>query len=103
MGGARLEDMDLPWYVTTEAAFDAGGYTYGFDERSANGDRYVVIASASGDAKGGARWLDSAQIVEASSVVMQDEQEPLASLVAFLAGIDYRPFWAPLKRVALPW
>ena len=97
MGGARLEDMDLPWYATTEAAFNVGGYTYAFDERGANGDRYVVIASASGDAKGGARWLDSAQIVEASSVVMQDEQEPLASLVAFLTGIDYRPLWVSIK------
>lgn len=101
MGGARLEDMDLPWYATTEAAFNVGGYTYAFDERGANGDRYVVIASASGDAKGGARWLDSAQIVEASSVVMQDEQEPLASLVAFLTGIDYRPLWVSIKTSGL--
>ena len=43
-------------YVTEETS-DAGGYTYGFDERGADGDRYVVIASASGDAKGGARGL----------------------------------------------
>ena len=34
--------MDLPWYVTAETTFDAGGYTYGFDERGADGDRYVV-------------------------------------------------------------
>ena len=57
MGGAQLGDVDLPWYVSAETTFDAGGYTYGFDERGADGDRYVVIASASGDAKGGARWL----------------------------------------------
>ena len=98
MGGARLEDMDLPWYATT---FNVGGYTYAFDERGANGDRYVVIASASGDAKGGACWLDSAQIVEASSVVMQDEQEPLASLVVVLTGIDYRPLWVSIKTSGL--
>lgn len=36
--------MDLPWYVTAETTFDAGGYTYGFDERGADGGRYVVIA-----------------------------------------------------------
>lgn len=61
MGGAQLGDVDLPWYVTAETTFETGGYTYGFDERGADEDRYVVIASASGDAKGGARWLDSAQ------------------------------------------
>ena len=101
MGGARLDDVDLPWYVTTEATFDAGGYTYGFDERGADGDRYVVIASASGDVKSGARWLDSAQMVEASSVAMQDEQGPLTSLVSFLGGIDYRPFWVSIKTSGL--
>ncbi|MFR7671073.1 MAG: hypothetical protein ACLU0O_10765 [Collinsella sp.] len=83
MGGAQLGDVDLPWYVTAETTFNAGGYTYGFDERGADGDRYVVIASASGDAKGGARWLDSAQMVEASSVVLRDEQGPLTSLASF--------------------
>ena len=36
-----------------------------------------MIASASGDAKGGARWLDSAQMVEASSVVLRDGAGPL--------------------------
>ena len=72
--------MDLPWYVTAETTFDSGGYTYGFDERGADGDRYVVIASASGDAKGEARWLDSAQMVEASSVVLRDGQGPWTSL-----------------------
>lgn len=84
MGGAQLGDVDLPWYVTAETTFDAGGYTYGFDERGADGDRYVVIASASGDAKGGARWLDSAQMVEASSVVLRDERGPLTSLASLL-------------------
>ena len=38
MGGAQLGDMDLPWYVTAETTFDAGGYTYGFDEHGADGD-----------------------------------------------------------------
>ena len=101
MGGAQLGDVDLPWYVTAETTFDAGGYTYGFDERGADGDRYVVIASASGDAKGGARWLDSAQMVEASSVVLRDEQGPLTSLASFLGGIDYRPFWVSIKTSGL--
>ena len=99
MGGAQLGDVDLPWYVTAETTFDAGGYTYGFDERGADGDRYVVIASASGDAKGGARWLDSAQMVEASSVVLRDEQGPLASLASLLGGIDYRPTMGTTSRV----
>ena len=85
MGGAQLGDVDLPWCVTAETTFDTGGYTYGFDERGADGDRYVVIASASGDAKGGARWLDSAHMVEASSVVLRDEQGPL-DLSGFLFG-----------------
>ena len=97
MGGAQLGHVDLPWYVTAETTFEAGGYTYGFDERVADGDRYVVIASASGDAKGGARWLDSAQMVEASSVVLRDEQGPLTSLASFLGDIDYRPFWVSIK------
>ena len=101
MGGAQLGDVDLPWYVTAETTFDAGGYTYGFDERGADGDRYVVIASASGDAKGGARWLDSAQMVEASSVVLRNEQGPLTSLASFLGGIDYRPFWVSIKTSGL--
>ena len=101
MGGAQLGDVDLPWYVTAETTFDAGGYTYGFDVRGADGDRYVVIASASGDAKGGARWLDSAQMVEASSVVLRDEQGPLTSLASFLGGIDYRPFWVSIKTSGL--
>lgn len=101
MGGAQLGDVDLPWYVTTETTFDAGGYTYGFDERGADGDRYVVIASASGDAKGGARWLDSAQMVEASSVVLRDEQGPLTSLASFLGDIDYRPLWVSIKTSGL--
>lgn len=101
MGGAQLGDVDLPWYVTAETTFDAGGYTYGFDERGADGDRYVVIASASGDAKGGARWLDSAQMVEASSVVLRDEQGPLTSLASFLGDIDYRPFWVSIKTSGL--
>lgn len=101
MGGAQLGDVDLPWYVTAETTFDAGGYTYGFDERGADGDRYVVIASASGDAKGGARWLDSAQMAEASSVVLRDEQGPLTSLTSFLGGIDYRPFWVSIKTSGL--
>ena len=43
MGGAQLGDVDLPWYVTAETTFDAGGYTYGFDERGADGDRYVCL------------------------------------------------------------
>ena len=101
MGGAQLGDVDLPWYVTAETSFDAGGYTYGFDERGADGDRYVVITSASGDAKGGARWLDSAQMVEASSVVLRDEQGPLTSLISFLGDIDYRPFWVSIKTSGL--
>ena len=101
MGGAQLGDVDLPWYVTAETTFDAGGYTYGFDERSADGDRYVVISSASGDAKGGARWLDSAQMVEASSVVLRDEQGPLTSLASFLGDIDYRPLWVSIKTSGL--
>ena len=101
MGGAQLGDVNLPWYVTAETTFDAGGYTYGFDERGADGDRYVVIASASGDAKGGARWLDSAQMAEASSVVLRDEQGPLTSLASFLGGIDYRPFWVSIKTSGL--
>ena len=101
MGGAQLGDVDLPWYVTAETTFDAGGYTYGFDERGADGGRYVVIASASGDAKGGARWLDSAQMVEASSVVLRDEQGPLTSLASLLGGIDYRPFWVSIKTSGL--
>ena len=101
MGGAQLGDIDLPWYVTTETTFDAGGYTYDFDERGADGDRYVVIASASGDAKGGACWLDSAQMVEASSVVLRDEQGPLGSLASFLGDIDYRPFWVSIKTSGL--
>ena len=29
MGGAQLGDVDLPWYVTAETTFGAGGYTYG--------------------------------------------------------------------------
>lgn len=101
MGGAQLGDVDLPWYVTAETTFDAGGYTYGFDVRGADGDRYVVIASASGDAKGGARWLDSAQMVEASSVVLRDEQGPLTSRASFLGDIDYRPFWVSIKTSGL--
>ena len=101
MGGAQLGDVDLPWYFTAETTFDAGGYTYSFDERGADGDRYVVIASASGDAKGGARWLDSAQMVEASSVVLRDEQGPLTSLASFLGDIDYRPFWVSIKTSGL--
>ena len=101
MGGVQLGDVDLPWYVTTETTFDAGGYTYGFDERGADGDRYVVIASASGDAKGGARWLDSAQMVEASSVVLRDEQGSLTSLASFLGDIDYRPLWVSIKTSGL--
>ena len=101
MGGAQLGDVDLPWYVTEETTFDAGGYTYGFDERGADGDRYVVIASASGDAKGGARWLDSAQMVEASSIVLRDEQGSLTSLASFLGDIDYRPFWVSFKTSGL--
>ena len=101
MGGAQLGDVDLPWYVTAETTFDAGGYTYGFDERGADGGRYVVIASASGDAKGGARWLDSAQMVEASSVVLRDEQGPWTSLTSFLCDIDYRPFWVSIKTSGL--
>ena len=88
-------------YVTAETTFDAGGYTYSFDERGADGDRYVVIASASGDAKGGARWLDSAHMVEASSVVLRDEQGPLTSLASFLGDIDYRPFWVSIKTSGL--
>mgnify|MGYP000217150301 FL=1 len=101
MGGAQLGDVDLPWYVTAETTFNAGGYTYGFDVRGADGDRYVVIASASGDAKGGARWLDSAQMVEASSVVLRDEQGPWTSLASFLGDIDYRPFWVSIKTSGL--
>ena len=56
---------------------------------------------SSGDAKGGARWLDSAQMVEASSVVLRDEQGPLTSLVSFLGDIDYRPFWVSIKTSGL--
>ena len=90
MGGARLEDMDLPWYATTEAAFNVGGYTYAFDERGANGDRYVVIASASGDAKGGAILLGLRGVVligHGATSVEAVKNGTLAAAEAVRAGL----------------
>ena len=40
-------------------------------------------------------------MVEASSVVLRDEQGPLASLASFLGNIDYRPFWVSIKTSGL--
>lgn len=101
MGGAHLKDEGLPWYVTSTTTFECGGYTYRFDERGADGDRYVVVGSATGDADGGARWLDSARFVKATAVAAHDEPTLLSSLTGFLADIDLRPFWVSLKTSAV--
>lgn len=101
MGGAHLEDEGLPWYVTTGETYECGGYTYRFDARGADGGRYVVVDSGSGDAGGGARWLDSARIVRATTLAAHDEPGPLESLVRFLGSIDTRPFWVSVKTSAV--
>jgi len=90
MGGAQLGDVDLPWYVTAETTFDAGGYTYGFDEHGADGDRYVVIASASGDAKGGAILLGLRGVVligHGATSVEAVKNGTLAAAEAVRAGL----------------
>ncbi len=101
MGGAHLDELGGSWYATSDDTFECGGYTYTFNARGTDGDRYVTVASTSGDAHGGARWLDSCRIVDAAAIAPREQVGPLERLVAFLGGIDMRPFWVSLKTSAL--
>lgn len=101
MGGTHLDELEGSWYATSDDTFACGGYTYAFNAQGADGDRYVTVASASGDAHGGARWLDSCRIVDAAAIAPHDEAGPIERLAAFLGGIDMRPFWVSLKTSAL--
>ncbi len=116
MGGAPLSEGEVPIRLVVDSECAAGSLRYRFDARGDDGSRYVTVtlenaeagadgleaARAAGvDLGDGVLWCDFAEIVDAGSVVAEDDPGVGGEALAFLSSVDYRPFWVSLKTSGL--
>lgn len=109
-GGVVFSEA-VPWYFTSDTAFEVNDLLYSFGVEPKPGDYYVTVSGPNGEdvvSEGGSTQgqaspenkpthVDFCTLVSAGEVAFTEAPSGLTAFVNFLQSVDYSPLWVTLK------